>query len=40
MEIGGKGSWKLGIQESEDSEMEEVLLQIQGVVCNRELPPI
>jgi len=40
MEIGGKGSWKLGIQESEDSEIEEVLLRIQGVVCNRELPPI
>lgn len=40
MEIGGKGSWKLGIQESEDSEIEEVLLCIQGIVCNHELPPI
>jgi hypothetical protein len=40
MEMGGNGSWKLGVQESEDSEIEEVLLRIQGVVCNRELPPI
>lgn len=40
MEIGGNRSWKLGIQESEDSETEEVVLRIQGVVCNRELPPI
>lgn len=40
MEIGGQGSWKLGVKESEDSEIEEVLLRIQGVVCNRELPPI
>ena len=32
--------WKLGVQETEDSEMEEVVLRFQGIVCNRELPPI
>ncbi len=37
---GGVQSWKLGIREREDSEIEEVVLRIQGVVCNRELPPI
>jgi len=40
METGGNRSWKLGVQESEDSEIEEVVLRIQGIVCNRELPPI
>ena len=40
MEMGGNGCWKLGVRESEDSEIEEVVLRIQGVVCNRELPPI
>lgn len=40
METGGNRSWKLGIQDSEDSEIEEVVLRIQGIVCNRELPPI
>ena len=40
MEIGGNGSWKLGTQDSEDSETEEVVLHIQGVVCNQELPLI
>lgn len=40
MEIGGNGCWKLGVQEFEDSEIEEVILRIQGVVCHRELPPI
>lgn len=40
MATGGNRCWKLGIQELEDSEIEEVLLRIQGVVCNRELPPI
>ena len=40
MEMGGKRSWKLGIQESEESENEEVILRVQGIVCNRELPPI
>ena len=40
MEMGGNRCWKLGIQECEDSETEEVILRIQGIVCNRELPPI
>lgn len=40
METGGNRSWKLGVQESEDAEIDEVILRIQGIVCNRELPPI
>ena len=32
--------WKLGVQQSEDSEIEEVILRVQGIMCNRELPPI
>ena len=40
MEMGGNRCWKLGVQEYEDSEIEEVVLRIQGVVCNCELPPI
>ena len=40
IETGGNRGWKLGVQESEDSEIEEVVLRIQGIVCNRELPPI
>ena len=40
MEMGGNRYLKLGVQEFEDSEIEEVVLHIQGVVCNRELPPI
>jgi hypothetical protein len=40
MEMGSKRCWKLGIQESEESEIEEVVLRVQGIVCSRELPPI
>jgi hypothetical protein len=40
MEMGSNRCWKLGVQESEDSEIEEVVLRVQGIVCNRELPPI
>ena len=40
METGGNQSWKLGIKEFEELELEEVVLRIQGVVCHRELPPI
>jgi hypothetical protein len=40
METRGNRCLKLGLQGSEDSETEEVVLRIQGVVCNRELPPI
>lgn len=37
---GGNQCWKLGVQDSEDSEFEEVVLRVQGIVCHRELPPI
>ena len=40
MEMGGNRCWKLGVQNPQDSEIEEVILRIQGVVCRRELPPI
>jgi hypothetical protein len=41
MEMGANHRcWKLGVQETEDSEVEEVVLRFQGIVCNRELPPI
>jgi hypothetical protein len=40
MEMGGRRLWKLGVQNPQDSEIEEVILRIQGVVCSRELPPI
>ncbi len=40
MEMGGNRCWKLGVQESEESEIEEVVLRVQGIMCNRELPPI
>jgi hypothetical protein len=40
MEMGDNGCWKLGVEDPEDSEIQEVILRIQGVVCNRELPPI
>ena len=40
MEMEGNRHWKLGVQDPEDSEIEEVILRVQGVVCNQELPPI
>ena len=40
METRGNQCLKLGFQGSENPETEEVVLRIQGVVCNRELPPI
>ena len=40
MEMEGHRSWKLGIQEVEDMEIEEVVLRIQGIMCHGELPPI
>ena len=40
MEMRGNRCRKLGVQDSEDSEIEEVVLRVQGIVCNRELPPI
>ena len=40
METGANRCWKLGVQESEDGKIDEVVLRIQGILCNRELPPI
>jgi hypothetical protein len=40
MEMGGNRCWKLGVKDLEDSEIEEVILRVQGIVCNRELPPV
>jgi hypothetical protein len=40
METRGNRCLKLGFQELEDSETEEVVLRVQGIVCSRELPPI
>lgn len=40
MEMGNNRCWKMGVQETEDSEIEEMVLRFQGIVCNRELPPI
>ena len=40
MTMNENRSWKLGAQEQEDSETGEVVLRIQGIVCNRDLPPI
>jgi hypothetical protein len=34
METADNRSWKLGVQEQEDSEIEEVVLRIQGIVCS------
>jgi len=33
-------SWKLGAQEDRDVEPEEVVLRIQGIICNQDLPLI
>ena len=34
-------NWKLGMVEEEGQvEAEEVVLRIQGIICNRDLPPI
>jgi hypothetical protein len=36
----GNQCWKLGFRETEGSEIDEVVLRLQGILCNRELPPI
>jgi hypothetical protein len=33
-------NWKLSAQEDNDVEAEEVVLRVQGIICNRDLPPI
>lgn len=32
-------NWKLGTKE-DGVETEEVVLRVQGIICNRDLPPI
>ena len=32
--------WKLGTQEDDHAEPEEVVLRVQGIICHRNLPPI
>jgi hypothetical protein len=33
-------NWKLGTRKDGDVEAEEVVLRIQGIICNQDLPPI
>ena len=33
-------NWKLGTQVNDEVEAEEVVLRVQGIICNRDLPPI
>jgi len=40
MAMAGSQNWKFGTQEDGDVEAEEVVLCLQGIMCNRELPPI
>jgi len=39
--MGAKGCWKLcAAQNTEGSELEEVVLRVQGIICKCDLPPI
>ena len=40
MAVAVSPNWKLGTKENENVEAEEVVLRIQGIICNQELPPI
>jgi len=41
MGTGVKGYWKLCTAQNVDgSELEEVILHVQGIICKCELPPI
>ena len=40
MAMAGSQNWKFGTQEDGDVEAEEVVLRLQGIICNRDLPPI
>lgn len=33
-------NWKLSAQGDNNVEAEEVVLRVQGIICNRDLPPI
>ena len=39
MAVAMSQNWKLGTRDG-DTEAEEVILRIQGIICNRDLPPI
>ena len=40
MAMAGSQNWKFGTQEDDNVEAEEVVLRLQGIICNRDLPPI
>ena len=40
MAVAVSQNWKLGTQENKDVDPEEVVLRVQGIICNRDLPPI
>jgi len=40
MALAGSQNWKFGTQKNGEEEAEEVVLRLQGIICNRELPPI
>ena len=40
MAVAVSQNWKLGTQKDGDVEAEEVILRVQGIICNRDLPPI
>ena len=40
MAVAASQNWKLGTQENKDVDPEEVVLRVQGIICNRDLPPI
>jgi hypothetical protein len=40
MAVAVSQNWKLGTREDGDEEAEEVILRVQGIICNRDLPPI
>lgn len=33
-------NWKLASKEKDNEEAEEVILRVQGIICNQDLPPI
>lgn len=40
MAMAGSQNLKFGTREEGDQEAEEVVLRIQGIICNRDLPPV
>jgi hypothetical protein len=40
MSMAESKNWKFGTQEDKDVEPEEVVLRVQGIICNQDLPPI